>query len=1856
MGTDSNMNFWMMYIEILRSRLEIGVKLYLIVLLSMLYFTASAQAPANDLCQTATSLGTPSINQQVCTTGGTTVNANPEYPYIALTGCSGPSSTAPTSAADVWYTITTPANANQLEIDLTSTMTGTSIAVFSGVCGSLQIAACSGDNSSGNLIDTLAPVNQNATYYIRVSGISDNDQAPFTLCVTPSHNNSACVTQSNFTVTPQPSNGVYYPGDVVDFCYTVTQFTQISANWFEGIQIDYGPAWDPSSFTVVSVPTSCAGNGVWAYYSSFVGNNGTTFGPGFFYDSPSGSPTGTLDGNPGNNFGDNCINYNWTFCWQMTVAQPAPGSCTGGNPALDLTIVINQFGDSETGGWGSPACSNDPAVNFPVFVSCCEQPTFSITDVSCGSGCSGAITATGQGTPPFTYNWSTGNSTNTISNICAGPYNITVTDSTGCQVISTAVVQNTGSLGTTNGSTDASCYGMSDGKAWVTPTNGSGPYTYAWNTSPVQTTDTAFNLAPGNYQVIASDAGGCVDTVDYVIAQPNPLRGTLFSSPTGCGTQPTGMAWSITSGGTAPYTFAWSTSPTQTNDTAFNLAAGSYTITAMDANGCSFSRSVTVGSSAGLSSTTGFDSTCLGSATGKAWAAGNGGTQPYSFTWSTTPAQNTDTASNLGAGSYTVTITDASGCSTTNSVTVLSASAVSLATWADSTSCSGGSDGKAWVSASGGGPFSYIWNTTPSQNTDTAFNLAAGNYTVTVTDGNGCTTASTVTLFDAVPVNITMFADSIGCFGANNANVWAVVSGGHAPYTYNWSSGTAVPTGDTITNVSAGSYSLTITDANGCMDTASINVLQQANLNLSGGTDSASCTGVADGSAWVQASGGAPPYTYVWGGTSPIQTTDTATGLRANVYMVTVTDNNGCQDFLQLSVGEPLSIQHTMDFDSVACSGTTTGRAWITASGGIGSYTYAWSGSGVMGQTPDTLTQLAAGVYVVTVTDGINCSVADSIEVFEPAVLSATAVPDSVNCNGGSSGSIVASAIGGTPPYSYNWSGGNVSPAGNSVTGLVAGSYSVTVNDSKNCQFMINGIDVGEPPALNLSAVVDSVSCAGGSDGSIDLTVTGGTAPYSYFWTFGAINEDVNGLQAGTYDVIVTDAKGCTDSLPGIQIFEPAALSVTTGTDSVGCSGAADGRIYVGVSGGTAPYTYVWSTVPVQNSDTASGLTSGTYTVSVFDANGCSITGTNTIGQVGGITLQTGFTDVSCNGGADGKAWVTASGGAGGFTYSWNTTPVQTSDTASGLQAVSYIVVVVDANNCQNTETITISEPTALSLSSSAVDVSCNGNADGSATVTASGGTSGYTYNWSATGSNGSTNASITGMGAGTFSVTVSDANACADSATNIVIAEPAALSLSITSTDATCFGAADGTIDLTVSGGTPGYTYSWTNNLSGQDPTGVAAGSYRVTVTDNHGCSDTISTVIDEPAGMTITGQVSNVSCFGQTDGAVDITVSGGTPPYQFSWTNTVVGNTEDLSGLGANTYDVTVTDSNSCSQTKSFTVLEPDSLGTSISLSLANFSCSNNVVTGTVNQTVSGGVPPYTYLWSSGDVTQNTTNVNVADFQVTVTDDNGCTAESQVVQNPLTPLVADIVVDSAACYGDDNGQAEVFVMGGVEPYMYDWTGLPNPVVGRRALDLPAGNYSVLITDSLGCDTTINFTVTEQPLMTVDGGDDITVPFNEDSVLNATTAGVRPTDNITYTWTPDEGLSCTDCNDPVVTPERSLTYTVTVDVNGCVYSDTVRVEVGPPTVVFYAPNAFSPNGDNINDVYYIYAKGVKAIYWSVFNRWGDQVFTSRSLDDGWDGTFHGKAANQGVYVLHVFVQYYDRTSKRISQSIMLLR
>jgi gliding motility-associated-like protein len=743
----------------------------------------------------------------------------------------------------------------------------------------------------------------------------------------------------------------------------------------------------------------------------------------------------------------------------------------------------------------------------------------------------------------------------------------------------------------------------------------------------------------------------------------------------------------------------------------------------MSSTNCTLSGTFTINPGAtGPVATVTTTASCGGSAVGTATATATGGVTPYTYSWNTTPARTTQTITGLIAGTYTVTVTDNAGCAATASGTVSGAGNLTVNMSKTDITCNGLTNGTATATtASGTSPYTYSWNTTPPQTTQTVSSLAAGSYTAVVTDANGCSGTGSVTINTPAVLSVAASqTTAVACNGGATGAASATASGGTAPYTYSWNTN-PVRTTAAITGLTAGSYTVTVTDAKGCIQAGTTTVTQPSALAVTTSATTNPCAGVPGGSATATPAGGTPPYTYSWN-TTPVQTTQTATGINSGTYTVTVRDANLCVKTATATVAQTPALSGSFtQISQPLCPNVNNGSATYAATGGTQPYTYSWNN----GQIGPTATGLAAGTYIVSVRDGSGCLHTASVNINNGSVLRTSITTTQPNCFGAANGTATVTATGGRSPYTYSWA--TTPPqTGTTATGLPAGSWIVSVRDALGCVVPDTAV-IGQPPALTATIQTVDVQCFNQRNGTATATVTGGTAPYTYIWNTTQVQtgSTATGLDAGTFDVQITDSKGCTTTNT-FTINQPAELVLTTGVRGSNCLGQNNGRAYVTVAGGVAPYTYRWTTNPGQTTDTAVGLASGSYAVTVTDRNGCQRTATAVIPTPVPLVATVTIDQVPCPGRPEGKLTGQASGGSGAYRWSWNTVPAQTTQSVSGLLPGLYTLTVSDTLQCVAIVNVDLPAHTPPTVSAGPDKTICSGRP-----VTLDGSGTAISWNWS---------------------------------------------------------------------------------------------------------------------------------------------------------------------------------------------------------------------------------------------------------------------------------------------------------------------------------------------------------------------------------------------------------------------------------------------------------------------------------------------------------------------------------------------
>lgn len=949
------------------------------------------------------------------------------------------------------------------------------------------------------------------------------------------------------------------------------------------------------------------------------------------------------------------------------------------------------------------------------------------------------------------------------------------------------------------------------------------------------------------------------------------------------------------------------------------------------------------------------------------------------------------------------------------------------------------------------------------------------------------------------------------------------------------------------------SYYFLITSPGGCTDEGQIDVTLQPQLNLSFmPSDSFFLCKDATQAVAVLPSGGAGAYGYFWstGSTSPSITVAAGTPGNSDVYYVTVTNTAACaasDSVIVRTINSIDSLQRSITH--VSTCGGSDGQIFLNPLNGQSPFNYVWtSNNGVSGSATGiagayTISGLPQGAYRVTITDNSNppCAfILRQILVNGPNASIGAPVVTPVSCHGGSDGNICLTVNGVNPQYLWSTGG-----TGNCVNGLPAGNYSVTIT-SGICQTVLSDIEAPEPDSLRIFGNVIPPDCSGSSNGAIQINVFGGTPGYQYVWSNGAVTKDIQGLSAGSYTLSLTDARGCTLT-DTFELIAPAPLQINI--DSLShptCFGSSNGYVRVSGTGGTGPYQYQWpggGASPVLFQAAA-----GAYQVAVTDINGCQALRVIVLSQPMPLSLTTiEINRPNCLGNNDGSISVAGNGGTGPYQFAWNNGP-----NGSAIQNLApgvYSVSLADANNCDGGSLSFVLDP--LSVLQLQIDVqmpSCVGRTNGSIALQPSG-TLPFSFLWA---DDSSQNPERTNIGIGEYAVQITDGQGCIYD-TIVPLTAPQLFNVQMNILSPACHNGPDGLIDLTLtqsSGQTP-YVFLWSNGADSEDLVGVPAGDYTVVITDALGCRYESATVMvpnPEPLVMEVIG-AGPVLCHDDSNGFIEVEISGGTPPYS----------NPSLYGIPAGTYMLQATDSLSCPVNLTVVLPAPPPLIVNVTVTQSG-DCQALVVT-RLDAFASGGVPPYSFLWSSGDTTAVIINAAPGDYALTVKDANGCefVITGIKVREQIAPLaIAAFTPTNVTCFGAQNGKLTVKLAGGSGLYRYHFSTNQITTTGADSIQVgglnTGSNYRVTVTDlNTGCVVTAGpVTITQPQPLAFFRTSIVNVScfgINNGAVYAVTSGGTPP---YQYQWFNADG-DLAGNNEDLEQVGPSIYTGVVTDSNGCI-------------------------------------------------------------------------------------------------------
>ena len=1226
----------------------------------------------------------------------------------------------------------------------------------------------------------------------------------------------------------------------------------------------------------------------------------------------------------------------------------------------------------------------------------------------------------------------------------------------------------------------------------------------------------------------------------------------------------------------------------------------------------------------------------------------NGGIAPFTYEWSDTNIGNVQNPVDLPEGTYTLTVTDANDCTGVSTVEIVTLEPFIIDIQQDTTTACGQNDATVNIVNQPTGDFDITYEWDDGQDTATAVGLSSGIHTVTVTLadtlGNSCIETDIIDIEAALLLDIDLVATPEGCDEAGSIAV--VVMAGVPPFEYSID-GTTFQADSVFTGLSAGDYTIITQDSEGCSASAQATIDAPPMPILTGTSDEATC-GSNNGSITLIASNGNPPYQYSIDNCVTFQTSPEFMGLAAGSYTVCALDAVGCEVTNTVTVFEtdPLEIDISDTF-STDCGEETASVTIDNVTGGVQNYEYSVDG-GVTFQSDNTF-MLTPGTYTVVVRDAVGCTASALITVaaFPGPVI--TTNLDSPSSCGATDGTIQIFSNGGAPPLQYSNDGGDSYQSSPIFTGLSGGMYTLIAGDAGGC-FDTLIVNLNEPESPLIDSIYTENPMCSLNDGFIEILISGGNANFEYSIDNGQTFQGSNTfeeLSAGEYEIIVEDFLGCR-ATSMVTLTQAGAPEVTNLDATPATCGDDNGTLDVTVEGGSPPYIYSINGVNFQTGNNFFNLASGTYTLTVQDSVGCTIEVLTQIVTTGSLIIGNIDTSnpSSCDV-LDGAINIFVNGGTAPYEFSIdNGATAQSDGLFTDLDAGTYSVLVTDVNGCAAVQTVqlaTYDNPAITTIN--VEDTKCNED-DGSIDIFVTGGTPNYQYSIDG-GMTFQGDNSFNGLPGGVYGVVIEDFTGCQVVGEVTINSTDSPIITDLILKDPAC-GDQNGTITITVMEGVPAYEYSIDGGASFQSGTvfsDLGSGTYEIVVRDAEGCESYDQAILNDNGELVVGAiDIDDSICDGE-NGTLNVSANGGTPPYQYSVDNgTNYQSSNIFSGLPPGTYNVAVQDVNEC------TAIQTVNLNSSgapeiDAVLLTAATCGES--DGVIEVTASSGAPAYQYSIDGGTDFQsgNTfTGLAAGIYDVIVEDAIGCQASMQVEILPTTAAAPQIMTDGPTdfCFYDN------ITLNAGNFAAYAWsTGDETQSITTNQ----GGTYFVTVTDSEGCVGIGEITLNVTPEFMVDAGEDITVGLEEDFDLGV--VFVDPDFN--YSWSGSNGTSANGADVTFTANEvGTVTYIVTAIVDGCEVTDQVNVTIEDRSS-YSVPNVFSPNDDNLNEIFRIVkTESVDIVEFRVFNRWGEVVYDNPAGE--WDGKFRGQDQVSDVYAYFIVIRLPNTEQVELVGDVLLMR
>lgn len=1494
------------------------------------------------------------------------------------------------------------------------------------------------------------------------------------------------------------------------------------------------------------------------------------------------------------------------------------------------------------------------------------------------------------GTGAYTYAWSNAATTAKTGQITEGTYSVTVTDENQCSASAEYTIIKPALLNARIIMSKEACRTLSAGTLTVEVLDGTAPYTYLWSTG--STEEMISGLKAHEYSITIHDASGCTFNDNIDLSNVGKYRIKTSATREKCPGSADGTATVKISYGFSPYDVKWYDKDDQFIDdstTIENLAVGTYKVNVVDDRGCELNEKITVSTTTPMyvKSLVVTETQCV-EPTGTATVALSKGLPPYTTLWS-----NGDTkpmADSLAEGKYTLRVTDANGCILDTSVTITTRNTLQVATLSSDTviRCVGGTQGEAQAVASlGTAPYSFAWSNGATG--ETASSLTAGSYTVTVTDAEGCEATSSIRFVEKDVLTILQNdIHHVTCNGGNDGHIVVGVEGGVAPYTITWSNGASSYSN---TNLTAGNYTVTVTDSKGCSVSKTFTITEPDDFVLSfENVSSIQCKGLCNATATVNIVGGEAPYTYNW---SSGEKTQTASQLCVGTQSVEITDNKGCSGTKSLEIAgrdERLMVTNVTSTQPVCSEVTPSGVLSVEVAGSLtGSYTYEWKDNATVIGTGSSVSGLHAGAYTLTLSDG-TCSFDTTIALSHQMTATASFEHQYSDCDGEAYKVIPSNES--TANYTYLWSNGQTTQI---AKGLRTGTYSVVATDDENC-VLTASVTVEETERKVVLVSKTDANCFETATGSASVTTENTVGTVTYKWlnsekTVVASAATAKNLSKGTYYAIAHDAthEDCPDTLQ-VSIDEPKQIQLYFSEERPSYCHLPNGAVSVDVVGAQGELSYSWEVADavVGTARICNIVPSDeNITVTVTDEVNCKISGTTQISDVSNFSLfgmQSKVED--CVGSATAELKIYTQNGYEPFTYSWSHNAGLNSPVASNLKKGSYSVSVTDDRGCMVTYDFPkIVDPDTIKVEiNESAPIICNGGT-GNMLAVVDGGKSPYTYEWYSSEDvllQSSPNPELADKSKGTYKVRIIDGFACVSDFASYTLVEPDVLESRFSVKLTECGSNSEvGEITIdTVIGGSPedSYRFKWgqvtdigrwtTYDLEDKATlANLAAGEYICTITSARApedcyitdtlytypiMPDSIVTVRkhahcnaytdDDIQNKTPDGSIEVVNVYTNTaDKGASERVMEDAANFTYLWNDSNAQQTVKAENLVAGVYSVQVTASNQCSAT--FVI---DSIGAYVNLAAAISPVDDNTpdrkvicledslqMESTLSTTYSYEYVPVDnvvrYYWSSTE-SNSLASINTPEERTTWV-------------NPLTKYYA------------DSTQIDFY-------YMID--GCKSPVVHYEISHFDSLSFGLEFYDTvgvyIGADSILAYQNTRYVLLPTEEPWFVN-KASEDGILSISWSSSKKdsqeqgalkdtvTDEKSYIISGRYGLLFN-------ATESNYIYAEATSTQGCKERAVVYLDVQSSVLV---PSGFSPNGDNVNDTWIIpYLENCPEAKVKVFNRWGVKVFECNSdyYKNPWDGTSaSGKDLPMGTY--YYVIEFNDeKDTPMTTGSISILR